>query len=316
MILGSFLALFSAMSFSMNSVLVRRGMTGGTASQGAFVTVLIGVPLFLVAALVSGQILRGGDVPLTGYLLLSGAGILHFGVGRYFNYRAIGAIGSARSQPVQTLNIPYSIGIAWIFLGESITWLMAIAILFILAGPAIIIERPKRTPTSIPRGGAQGAEVTAAQAFQLRQVEGYITAILAGICYGTSPILIRAALEGQTGLSVFGGMVAYIATATVLLASLALPGRRDLIRAINLRSFRLFFGAGFFVWLAQMLRFIALSMAPVAVVGPLQRLTALFTLGLSATMNRGLEKITWRLVVGIVVSVTGSVLLVFAGTTR
>ena len=62
MIFGALLSLLSAMSFSMNSMLVRRGMTAASASQGAFITVLIGVPLFLIASLISGQIFRAGDL--------------------------------------------------------------------------------------------------------------------------------------------------------------------------------------------------------------------------------------------------------------
>ncbi len=315
MIVGAFFSLISAMSFSMNSILVRRGMTGASASQGAFITVLIGVPLFLVASLVTGDLFRASDLTLNSYLLLAGAGVVHFGIGRYFNYRAIGAIGASRSQPIQTINIPYAIFMAWLLLGETVTWLMAFGILLILVGPAVMLERPRQPRVPVPRGAAQDAELQApTQAFQLRQVEGYVTAVLAGLCYGSSPILISAALKGHSNVSIFGGLVSYFAAAAVLMASMALPGRRELVRSMNLRTFRLFFSAGFFVFLAQMLRFVALSLAPVTIVSPLQRLTALFTLLLSAVFNRGLERITLKLVAGVALSLAGTVLLVFAGT--
>ena len=78
---------------------------------------------------------------------------------------------------------------------------------------------------------------------------------------------------------------------------------------------RLFLGAGFFVFAAQMFRFIALSLAPVAVITPLMRTGAVFTLGLSWAINRHLEKITWRVVAGILVSVAGAVVLIIARPT-
>ena len=312
-LLGAFLSIVSALSFSTNNALARRGMTGASASQGAFITVLLGVPLFLVAALVSGQLFRAGDIPLNGYLLLAIAGILHFGVGRYCNYRAIGAVGSARSQPIQTMTIPYSIFIAWLFLGETIDLLMAIGILLIMIGPAVIIERSSRLPAAPPRGAAQASGVKGAPPFQLRQVEGYSFALLAALCYGSSPIFIRAALEGQAGVSILGGTVSYIAAGLFVLLPMLLPGRRSMMRAINLRTFRLFFAAGFFVFFAQMLRFIALALAPVAIVSPLQRLAALFTLFIAATINRDIERINRKVVIGVIISLAGSVLLVFGG---
>ena len=44
--LGVLFALISTASFSLNSVMVRRGVASASASAGAFVTVLIGVPMF------------------------------------------------------------------------------------------------------------------------------------------------------------------------------------------------------------------------------------------------------------------------------
>lgn len=75
-------------------------------------------------------------------------------------------------------------------------------------------------------------------------------------------------------------------------------------------TIRLFLGAGFSVFLAQMFRFIALSLAPVAVVTTLGRAGSVFTLGLSWLLNRDLEQITARVVIGVGFSVSGAVLLV------
>ena len=150
--LGVLFALISTASFSLNSVMVRRGVASASASAGAFVTVLIGVPMFAVAALVSGQLFRAAELPGTGYILLSAAGIMHFGIGRYCNYRAVSAIGATRVAPIQSFAIPYAVFIAFVFLGETINWGMAVGIGLILVGPAIMIERAS-TPAPKPRDG-------------------------------------------------------------------------------------------------------------------------------------------------------------------
>ena len=304
--LGVVLALSSSFSFSLNGVMARRGLARAKASAGAFVTVLMGVPLFFIAALVTGQLFHAGEVSLNGYVLLAFAGILHFGIGRYFNYRGASAIGATRMAPAQALIVPYAIFIAWFFLDEPVTLIMGVGILMILVGPSIMVQRGPRPAARPPQGGATEAK---AETFQLRQVEGYSCALATIFCYGTSPILIRAALADLENVSIFGGMVSYIAASLVLIATLAIPARRGLIREMNFSTIRLFLSAGVFAFLAQMFRFMALAVAPVAVVTPLQRTASMFTLFLSFALNRHLEVINLRVVLGIGFSVAGAALL-------
>ena len=315
--LGALLALASAFAFSVNGILVRRGVAGAgaTAGQGAFITVLLGVPFGLIAVVVTGQLFNFGEVPLGGYLLLAVAGIVHFGVGRYCNYRGNAAIGASRAVTIQAVAIPYSIFMAIFLLDEELTALMFVGIALILGGPAVMIERRSKKPQP-PQGAAESATAQAPDAMKVRQLEGYTFSLLAALAYGTSPILIRAAMEDSSRTAAIGTLVAYCAAASVLTAGLALPGQRQLISAINLRYMRLFGGAGLSVFLAQLLRFFALSIADVAVVNPLMRMVGMFTLILTYLVNRSLEKITWRVVLGVLISFAGSVLLVYAAATR
>ena len=327
MIAGALLALGSAFSFSVNSILVRRGFAdaGATAAQGAFITVLLGVPFGLAAVLITGQLFNFDLISLNGYLLLSAAGIVHFGVGRYCNYRGIAAIGASRAVTVQAVAVPYSILMAVILLDERPTLLMYLAIALILVGPFLMIERrPKRpapaaapppspqpSPANRERGeepGAQGGGES--PRVEMRQLEGYVFSLLAALAYGTSPILIRAAVQDGTGTAAIGTFVAYVAASAVLTAGLVLPAQRELVHAINFRYMRLFGGAGFSVFLAQLLRFFALSLADVSIVNPLMRTVGVFTLILSYLLNRRLEQITLGVVLGVLVSFAGAALLV------
>ena len=344
MIAGALLALGSAFSFSVNSILVRRGFAdaGATAAQGAFITVLLGVPFGLAAVLITGQLFNFDLISLNGYLLLSAAGVVHFGVGRYCNYRGIAAIGASRAVTVQAVAVPYSILMAVILLGERPTLLMYLAIALILVGPFLMIERrpkrpapppsPRPSPANRERGEEPGAphspsphpspanrergEEPGAQGggesprVEIRQLEGYVFSLLAALAYGTSPILIRAAVQDGTGTAAIGTFVAYVAASAVLTAGLVLPAQRELVHAINFRYMRLFGGAGFSVFLAQLLRFFALSLADVSIVNPLMRTVGVFTLILSYLLNRRLEQITLGVVLGVLVSFAGAALLV------
>jgi len=273
----------------------------------------MGVPMFLIASLVAGQLLRIGDLSLQAFGYLTAAGVIHFVVGRYFNYQAIGAIGASRTGPIQALQIPYSIFVAFIFLDEGVTLWMAIGIGLILLGPVVMVER--RAPVPVTAAAAPTPAPSSAPARpQLRQVEGYTYAALSAIAYGTSPILIRAALEGESGLSILGGLISYTAAAAVLLASVVIPSQRAFVATLSPLTFRVFFGAAVAIFLAQMFRFIALSLASVAVVSTMQRLSSVFTLMLTWVMNRDLETITARLIASVIISVAGAVLLVIASS--
>ncbi len=303
---GAVLSLVSAFSFSVNAILVRRGIAsaGATASQGAFITVLLGVPFGLIAVAITGQIFNFDEISLNGYLLLALAGIVHFAFGRYCNYRAIGAVGAARAGPIQAVTVPYSVGMAIVLLDEKVTFLMLLGITLILFAPVVMIERK-----SLSFGSKEGPE---GGQFELRQVEGYSFAVLAAIAYGTSPLLIRSVVEDSTRTAAIGTFAAYFGASALLVATLAIPSRRELMGTINIRYMRLFGGAGLAVFLAQLLRFFALSVADVVVVNPLQRLVNVFTLLLSYAVNRSIEKINLRVVISVFISLAGSGLLVFA----
>jgi drug/metabolite transporter (DMT)-like permease len=314
-VLGVAVALFAALSFSLSDVFVRRGVARIPVAYGAFVTVLMGVPLFAVVALVTGQLFRLGDLSASGYGLLALAGVIHYVVGRHFNYSAINAIGAARASPVQSLTLPYSVLVAYFVLGEGVTTGMAVGMGLILVGPAIIVERrPVRARVLVAEAALESPAASepgeGTPHFELRQVEGYLFAFVAAISYGSSPVLIRAALEGASGLSVFGGLVSYLAAAGFLIATLLIPSRRHVLQALQPATVRAFTGAGIAVTTAQVLRYVALSLAPVAVVTTLMRFAGVFTLLLSWWFNRQLEHITWRLGAGVVMSVAGAVLLV------
>lgn len=309
MIFGALLALASAFSFSVNFILVRRGIAdaGATAAQGAFITVLLGVPFGLVSVIVTGQLFNFGQLAPDAYLLLAAAGVVHFGIGRYCNYRGIAAIGAPRAATIQAIAVPYSILMAMVLLDERPTILMYVGIALILGSPALMIDRGKRPAPA-------GAATANAPAVEMRMAEGYTFSLFAAVAYGTSPILIRAAMEGATDAAAIGTFVAYIGASAMLLATLALPTQRHLVGTINLRYMRLFGGAGFAVFFAQLLRFFALSIAEVSIVNPLMRMIGVFTLILSYLINRRLEHITLGVVLGVLVSFAGSALLVAAAT--
>jgi drug/metabolite transporter (DMT)-like permease len=298
--LGGLLALCAAATFAFNNTLARRGVLTGSVFQAMAITVPLGVPLMLVAALIFDALPALNDFTLTNYVFFAAAGIAHFVFGRYCNYRAVKAIGANLSGPLTEVSVLFALVFAVTLLGEKLTIMKVIGIALILAGPLLTVEK------SIKLKAAGQKDL----GFTPHFVEGYIFSLLAAAAYGTSPILVRMALEhANWHASIAGGLVSYGAAALVVLVAIPLLGQVKHVAAMPGEAMKWFCWAGFFVGLSQLLRYIALSFAPVSVVSPIQRLSLVFRLVFSYMLNRRYEVFDSRMIVGTFVSLLGAVFL-------
>jgi uncharacterized membrane protein len=324
--LGALYAVISAATFAFNNASLRRGVITSTVFQALAVTVPIGVPLFFIAALATGQLGKITDFSNLTFACLALAGIMHFVWGRYCGYRAIKAMGSNLVAPVQSANLIVALTLAIIVLGEKVTVLKVAGLVLIMLGNIIAI--PPRKGKKKTKAAAKKAEAVATNeaasgagaagdsngtekppAFVPNLTEGYTWALLSATGYGLSPVLVRFGLEGQGGATMAGGLISYVA-ATLFFSLLLIPkGRVRNVRTMDRKALPWFLNSGFFVFLAQMFRYLALSIAPVTVVTPIQRITGIFRILFSSLLNPGHEVINMRLIVGTVVSIAGAMAL-------
>lgn len=303
MLVGAFFAILGAATFGLNDATVRRGVVTGSVVQGLAITVPIGLPLFLIAALLTGELFSIGQLTHMSAAMLALAGIAHFAWGRYCNYRAVKAMGGNRAGPVQQVALLVALVLAVTILDETVGWIRAIGILLIIAGPTIMLER-KATP---PNGGKRNSP--SEPVFIPRLREGYIFALLSSIGYGVSPVLVRAGLE-ESGLSLVGGLISY-AAATLVVGTIILFGKnlRTEVKATERSNARWFLISGVAVFLAQMFRYLALAIAPVSVVASLMRLGLVFRLIFGYFLNRNYESFEPRVLLGIAISILGGLAL-------
>jgi len=188
---GALLALASAAFFGLNSAATRRGVLKGTVLQGMAITVPLGVPLFATGCLIFGAFGALGALTPTTLAWMSAAGVMHFVIGRYGNYRATRAMGAALSSPIQQLSVLVALALALIFLDETLTPLRAVGIVLVLFGPIIILRARQTKPKE-----------HADPVFVVNYVEGYFWGLICAAAYGTSPLFIRLGLEA--GLEAHG----------------------------------------------------------------------------------------------------------------
>jgi uncharacterized membrane protein len=311
-VLGAFLALCSAATFALNNTLARRGVLSGTVLQALSISVPIGVPIFLVVALATGNLPYVATFSWRSLMWLSLAGVVHFVWGRYCNYRAVKAIGSNLAGPLQESNVLIALALAVLLLGETLTPFKIVGIMLVLLGPGVAVEigRKRKPRASAAAPPAEKGASPAKPTFTPHHTEGYLFAALSATGYGTSPILVRLGLEhAGIGASIAAGLVSYTAATLAVIVVLAFSGTLRHARFIPADTAKWFGLAGLFVGISQMLRYMALSIAPVSVVTPIQRLSLLFRFLFSWLMNREHEVFSGRIFLGTALSLLGVVLL-------
>lgn len=300
--LGGLLALMAAATFALNSATARRAVLSGSVMQGIAITVPLGIVGFLLGALATGQLGVLANVSPTAAMWLSLAGIAHFVWGRFFIYRAQELIGANLAGTLQQLDLVLSLVLAVVVLGEVMTPLRLVGIVLVICGPALAFGGSRAKPRT--------AEPGTGTSFTPRHMEGYAYVGLSSLGYGLSPIFTSLGLrELGPGGSMAAGLVAYTAATLAVIALVVVTGNVRHVRETSPEAWRWFGFAGLSVSVSQMLRFAALSFAPVTVVQPIQRLSKLFLFFFSWLMNREHEVFDRRLILAAVVSLIGAVLL-------
>ena len=305
--LGGFLALLSAATFAFNNASLRRGVLTGSVAQAMAITVPIGVPIFLLAALATGTLAGVTGFSADAVLTLCVAGVVHFIWGRYCNYRATRAIGANLAAPIQQVNLIISLGLAIWILGETLTPLRVFGIGLVLLGPYYALHTKKER--AAPAENAVKAETKPA-VFQPRYAEGILFAFLSATGYGTSPILVRMGLEGKgLAASIPGGLISYTAATAVMALFLLWPGQLRHTLAVKPESAKWFTISGVLVCFSQMFLYMAMAIAPVTVISPISRLSIMFRLYFSRLLNPDHEVFGGRVILGTVISLLGALTL-------
>jgi len=298
--IGALLAFASAAFFGLNGATIRRGVLHATALQGMAITVPLGVPLFATIAVFMGGFGALAAWDLTTWYWMTAAGIVHFVIGRYGNYRAIQALGSTLSAPIQQLSLLVALSLAFIFLGETVTGMNVIGIILIMFGPMVILRRRKQ-----PAKPSQNTD------FQPDYPSGLLWGAVGAVGYGTSPLFITFGLGQNASMAdgAAGVLVSYTAATIVVIAVVMVVGGPSYLAGVDKRSRFWFLITAILVGISQLCRYLALTIAPVSVVMPIQRLSVIFRLLFGVLLNRDHEVIDGWIIATIFVAVVGALAL-------
>jgi uncharacterized membrane protein len=276
------MALASALCSAAATILIRQGLRGSNFYAGFLINVVVGAlglwsAVFLV---VPFEEFHAGAVP---FFVLSG--LIGTAGGRLLRFVGIVKVGAPVSAAINNLNPFIATGFAILLLGERVT-------LPILAGTLVIVLGTVLLSMS---GRLVG--------FRVRHL---VYPFLSAACFGLVAIIRKVGLA-QAG-PLFGSAVNTTTALIACTAFLLISGNREAL-VWHGRSLAYFTAAGAAENGGVFLLLVALGRGEVSVVTPLAGAAPLFVLPMTAFFLKGVEKLSWRIVLGAMLIVFGVFLL-------
>ena len=276
--------LVSAACFGMTGAVTRRGVLYAPAFAGNLVSIYVSLPLLVVVALGTGQLLSPELLTLKAYLSLLCIGVLNYCVGRWANFRSVEYIGANRSSPIRGTAPIFAATLGLGFLGETLTASETIGVALLIGAPFLVLLGGRQ------RLAQRGDLIPDRQAKMARRVVviGAVFAFISAGAYGSSQFLIRMVV-GDTGMPTMAALVTNIGACAFLLGLMSRGAQRREITGINRTGLRWFVASGVFVTGAVIFRFAALERMPVTMVSALNETSVFFGLLFNYIINRQVE---------------------------
>ena len=259
---------------------------------------LIAIALLLLT--LTGQGWQWGTVSGNGILVLALSGMLGIGLGDTAYFMALNQMGARRTLLLETLAPPISAFLAFILIGETLSYLAWCGILVTICGVAwVISERTLdvgQNRASLTLGIVWGLGAAIAQA------SGAVLSHAILITSALSPLessLIR--LTGGLAITVFLGLFPLPLGKIKLTTNLVGLSWR----LLGVLAIATFFGTYLGIWLQQT----SLKFAPAGIAQTLLATSPLFVIPMVMLLG---EKVSWRALVGVFISIMGISLLFFS----
>lgn len=295
------LASLASLAVSMSLVCVRRATVTADPRIGVIIVVLVGSTVFPITATATGDIDDIAGLTWLSLFLFVVAGILHFVVGRSFNYIAVQMLGASRTTVIVTTYPIFALPLAIPIFDERFTVLTGIGVALVVAGPILMTQGEARMSPRIT-GAANEAPKQLAT--------GIVSAIGAAAFLGLSFVLVKGALN-ETNEPVLGTMISYLAALIYVIGyAMVRPGSSSLV-GLSKSAFTWFLAAALLVALSQISRYFALSAGDVTVVVVVMQTVPLIVFALTFLMNRSIEALNGLIIIGSILVVLGTSLVVW-----
>jgi drug/metabolite transporter (DMT)-like permease len=296
---GAMWALAAGAGFGVFQALNRQAVRGMDVYVATFVQLLISSVVLVAISLFTEDINLVFSAPISAILSFVAAGFFHFLIGWTLLNASQKRIGAARTSPLIATVPLFGAFVAAVTIREFPTWLELIGIGIIVLGAYLVSKE----------GENQAGAATVKQRYAALLSASWM-GLAAALFWAISPIFIRIGLQGLPSpmLGVTIGV-----TASALSYALILLWQRERWLGVPIANeawtFKLL--AGLLVGLSTWMRWVALDLAPIAVVLALTMISSPLVILLAPLISgKHLERVTALLWAGTGLILGGALLLV------
>ena len=281
----------SAFFAGITAILAKCGIreTDSTVATAIRTIVVLAIAWVMVAVVgSSGQI--GSIKPMTwAFLGLSG---LATGASWLCYFKALQLGDVNKVVPIDKSSTVLTMLLAFLLLGELLSWASVVAMVLILAGTLMMIERKPATPSAgAPSKGGSWL----------------VFAVLSAVFASLTAILGKVGIEGVE--SNLGTAIRTIVVLVMSWVMVAVTGKAGTVRAVPRRELLFICLSGLATGASWLCYYKALQDGLASVVVPIDKLSILVTIGFSRLVFD--EKLTARSGAGLALIVVGTLLMVF-----
>ncbi len=297
---GILWALAAGAGFGLFQTFNRQAVRSMDVYVATFVQLFVSSLVLIAAALLTEDLSPLLHAPISALIYFVAAGFFHFLIGWTFLNASQQRIGAARTSPLIGTNPLFAAIIAAVTLSEIPTPLELLGIGAMVAGAYLVSNEPNTSTEAASKPKSL---------FDILRVSWL--GLSAGLCWAISPIFIRLGLEGLPS-PLLGVTVGVTASAFGYGILLLFQRQRWMGVPITNEAWTYKLIAGVLVGLSTWMRWVALDLAPVAVVLALSMISAPMVIFLSPLISgKQLERVTTTLWTATGLIVGGALLLTF-----
>ncbi len=289
---GVAFAITAGIGFGLFQAVNRRANTGIDAYRATFGLLAIGTVLLAGWSLLTQDLSLLTSAPLASLAFFGAAGIIHFFLGWTFLALSQQRVGASRTSATVAVAPLIASILAAVVLDEGLTAVIITGVLLAVIGLALLALR------------SSTASADDGQRFP-------IFGLAAAISWGTSPLFIRWGLEGLPA-PILGVTVGLAAAMAAYALALTVSGRWSAGRLPTSNLWWLAV-AGVLVAVAIAAQWISYDLIAIAIAFTIMQLAApVVIVTAPVIVGTDMERITWRLVAGTALVMSGSILAILA----
>jgi drug/metabolite transporter, DME family len=267
-------ALTAGILWGIAPLLLKRGMARSNVSTATLIEQVVSVAFLAVLTLAQGRLVFS-ELSAKAFWSFAAAGMVGASFGKIFYYKGIDKVGASKATSVKNSSPILTTILAVIFLGEELTWPIAVGVVAIVFGIVVLTQ----------------AEIKGDD--RPSRFIYFLYPLLAAACFGINPVFKKMGVDAAS-LPILGALI----TQTTGLAMMLTGGRFLKIKPewtpVPMASLALFSLSGITEALGSLFTYYALIHAPAILVSPIWRISPLVTFVLVHFTMKGIEVVTLR----------------------